>query len=93
MQTFKRIESYLYGASPFIVCESERLMVCILKEKLEMLEEKFEMQSNKCESEMYAEEKEKCEMFLKNVNDGCKKEIRKYTKLKNINDDKFWWLR
>ena len=54
-----------------------------------MLEEKFEMQSNKCESEMYAEEKEKCEMFLKNVNDRCKKEIRKYTKLKNINDDKF----
>ena len=47
-----------------------------------MLEEKFEMQSNKCESEMYAEEKEKCEMFLKNVNDRCKKRNTKVYEIK-----------
>ena len=43
LQTFNWIESYPYGANPFIVCESERLIVCEAKEKLKMLEEKFEM--------------------------------------------------
>ena len=43
LQTFDRIARYPYGTSPFIVCESERLMVFKVKEKLEMLEEKREM--------------------------------------------------
>ena len=60
MQTFNRIEIYPHGTSPFVVCESERLMVCEAKEKLKMLEEKFQMQCNECESKMYTKEKEKC---------------------------------
>ena len=31
------------------------------------------MQNNGCESEINVEEKEKCEMFLKNVKERCKK--------------------
>ena len=87
MQTFGGIETYPYGTSAFVVCKSERLIVCEAKEKFEMLEEKFEMQTNECESEIYSQEKEKCEMFLKrHVKEICKKEMRKYMKLKNIND-------
>ena len=71
------------------MCESERSMVCEAKEKLEMLEQKFEMQINKCESEMYSEEKEKCDMFFKNMKERCKKEMWKYMKLKNIKNDQF----
>ena len=47
------------------------------------------MQSNKCESEMYLKEKEKYEMFFKNVEERCKKEMQKYIRLKNINNDQF----
>ena len=57
LQTFNRIEIYPYRTNPFIARESERLMVCKAKEKLKMLEEKFEMQSNECVSEMYAKQK------------------------------------
>ena len=84
LQTFNRIEIYPHRTNPFIVRESERLMVRKVKEKLKMLEEKFEMQSNECVSEMYAKEKEKCEMFFKNVKERCQKEMRKYMKLKKI---------
>ena len=54
-----------------------------------MLEQKFEMQINKCESEMYSEEKENCDMFFKNMKERCKKEMWKYMKLKNIKNDQF----
>ena len=69
LQTFDKIETYPYGANQYIVCKSERLMVCEAKQKLEILskkirickrrEEKFEMQSNECEYEMYVKEKKK----------------------------------
>ena len=75
MQKFHRIERHPYRTSPCIACESERLLVCDAKEKLEMLsnkirickrrEEKSEIQGNECESKMYAKEKEECEMFLR----------------------------
>ena len=79
---------HLYGA--FIVCESEMLKVCEAKEKLKMLNEKIriykakmklEMLSKECESEMYVKEKEKCEMFLKNVRAKCNSKMRKYVKI------------
>ena len=89
LQTFNRIESYPYGTPSVIVCESGRLMECEAKEKLKMLEGKIEMQTNKCESKTYAKEKEECEMFLENVEERHKKEMRKYMKLKNINNDQF----
>ena len=89
LQTFDGIKRCPYGISLFIVCESERSMLCEVKEKLEMLEKKFEIQTNKCESDMYSEEKEKYEMFFKNMKERCKKEMRKYMKLKNINNDQF----
>ena len=87
LQTFDGTETYPYGTNPFIVCESEMLMVCKAKEKLKMQEEKFDMQITECKSEMYA--KEKYEMFLKKVRGRCKREMRKYMKLKNINNDQF----
>ena len=65
LQTINKIETYPYRTPWYIVCESEMLMVCEAKEKLKMLEEKLKMQSNGCESEMFVEEKDKCEMFLK----------------------------
>ena len=89
LQTFNRTESYPYGTPSVIVCESGRLMECEAKEKLKMLEGKIEMQTNKCESKTYAKEKEECEMFLENVEERHKKEMRKYMKLKNINNDQF----
>ena len=64
-------------------------MLCEAEEKLKILEEKFEMQSKKCKSKMCAKEKEKCEVFFKNVKERCKREMQKYMKLKNINNDKF----
>ena len=63
LQTLNRIEQNIYGTPACIVCKSERLLVCEAKEKLEMLEERFETRINECESEMYAKKKEKCEMF------------------------------
>ena len=64
-------------------------MLCEAEEKLKILEEKFEMQNKKCKSEMCAKEKEKCEVFFKNVKKRCKRKMQKYMKLKNINNDKF----
>ena len=90
LQTFNKIQQYPYITSPNIVWENERLMLCEAEEKLKILEEKFEMQNKKCKSEMCAKEKEKCEVFLKNVKERCKREMQKYMKLKNINNDKFW---
>ena len=57
LQTFDRIETYPYGTTSVILCESKRLMVCKAKEKLEVLKEKFEMQITECESEMYAKKR------------------------------------
>ena len=56
LQTFYKITSYPYGTNATIVCESEMLRVFEAKAKLKML-------IKECESEMYVEEKEKCEMF------------------------------
>ena len=36
LQTFDRTETYPYGTTSVMVCESERLMVCKAKEKLEI---------------------------------------------------------
>ena len=63
LQTFNRIETYPYGTTLVIVCESKRLMVCKAKEKLEVLQEKFEMQITECESEMYAKKKNNVKCF------------------------------
>ena len=93
LQRFNRIKSYPYGTPSVIVCESERLMVCEAKKKLKMLEGKIEMQTIKCESKTYAKEKEEGEMFLENVEERHKKEMQKYMKLKNINNDQFRLLR
>ena len=90
LQTFNKIQQYPYITSPNIVWENERLMLCEAEEKLKILEEKFEMQNKKCKSEMCAKEKEKWEVFFKNVKERCKREMQKYMKLKNINNDKFW---
>ena len=66
------------------------LKVCEAKEKLKMLngkirickaKMKLEMLSKECESEMYVKEKEKCEMFLKNVRAKCNSKMRKYVKI------------
>ena len=89
LQTFNKIQQYPYRTSPNIVCENERLMLCKAEEKLKMLKEKFEMQSKKCKSKMCAKEKEKCEVFFKNVKERCKREMQKYMKLKNINNYQF----
>ena len=90
LQTFNRIQQYPYITSPNIVWENERLMLCEAEEKFKILEEKFEMQSKKCKSEMCAKEKEKCEVFFKNVKERCKREMQKYKKMKNINNYQFW---
>ena len=41
LQTFGKIETYPYGANQYIVCKSERLIVCEAKEKLEILSKKI----------------------------------------------------
>ena len=90
LQTFDGNITLLYGANAFIVCESEMLKVCEAKEKLKMLngkirickaKMKLEMLSKECESEIYVKEKEKCEMFLKNVRAKCNSKMRKYVKI------------
>ena len=53
---------------------------------------KSETQSYGCEIEMYVKEKDKCEMFLKNVKAKCESEMQEYVKIKYKNDQ-FWWLR
>ena len=77
LQTFYKITSYPYGTNATIVCESEMLRVFEAKAKLKML-------SKECESEMYVEEKEKCEVFLIHMKTKCKSEMRNYVKLENI---------
>ena len=37
LQTFGWIETYLHGTNPFIVCESERLIVAEAKENIKMM--------------------------------------------------------
>ena len=41
----------------------------------------MEMLSKKCESEIYMEEKEECEMFLNNVKAKFNSKMRKYVKI------------
>ena len=64
--------------------ENEMLKVCEAKEKLKLLngkirickaKMKLETQSHKCEGEMYLREKEKCQMFLKNVEIKCESKM------------------
>ena len=75
LQTFDRVTTYPYGINAIKVCESEMLRVFEAKAKLKML-------SKERESETYAKEKEKCEMFLKHVKTKCESEMPKYVKLK-----------
>ena len=75
LQTFDKVTTYPYGANAIKVCESEIFRVFEAKAKLKML-------SKECESETYAKEKEKCEMFLKHVKTKCESKMRKYVKLK-----------
>ena len=73
LQTFNRNEPYLYGTPACIVCKSESLMVFEAKQKLKIIEEKFETQSNECESEMYAKEKKNMKCFQKILKRDAKK--------------------
>ena len=67
-QTFDRITTYPYKTHEINVCESEMLRVLVAKVKLKML-------SEKCESETYAKEKDKSEMFLKYVKTKCESKM------------------
>ena len=48
-------------------------MVFEAKQKLKIIEEKFETQSNECESEMYAKEKKNMKFFQKILKRDAKK--------------------
>ena len=91
LQTFNRITTYPYGANALRMFENEMLKVCEAKEKLKLLngkirickaKMKLETQSHKCEGEMYLREKEKCQMFLKNVEIKCESKMWEYVKVK-----------
>ena len=53
---------------------SKKVKICKAKMTMEML-------SKKCESEIYMEEKEECEMFLNNVKAKFNSKMRKYVKI------------
>ena len=90
LQTFDGDITFPYGENEFIVCESEMLKVCETNEKLKMLNKKvkickakmtMEMLSKKCESEIYMEEKEECEMFLNNMKAKFNSKMRIYVRI------------
>ena len=91
LQPFDGIETYPHRTTWYIVCESERLLVCEAKDDLKMLDRKIRLcktkiQSNECEKEMYVKDKERCEMFLKHVRAKFKSKMREYVETKYKNE-------